>query len=366
MNRALMARHERRGFTMVELLVVVGLILFLMSISMVALRNAIGLARQRQTEATILKVHGLLQQRIDAYNRAIERTNLQPAIDKMKRDWFQNYKLVPPDRVVDVMVRKQLFQSRFPQNFAERNLSGSASLPPPSPHSAITQSSALLYWILTSSEIYGVAPVDDSSFSSNEVRDTDGDGLLEFIDGWGKPLRFYRCPTHLFRCGDASNAPGANGASSLCPVDPQRIYARALWSGLPASPTVPGELDPLTRDPEDPTGQLWRFVAGSAAGMQVVQNLFETPNTYHSFLIVSAGPDGKLGLCEPFDCLGTSNINQVPTVSTTWPSLAIPVASSTWPSLGAPQGRLGALDPSVGYVSLDLHPINDNVTNRNR
>ena len=83
----------RGGFTMVELLVVIGLILFLMTISIVAMGSAIGIARQRATQTTILKIHGLMQQRIDAFNRAMERTNLQPAIDQMKQTWFKNYSI---------------------------------------------------------------------------------------------------------------------------------------------------------------------------------------------------------------------------------------------------------------------------------
>ena len=336
--------HRRRGgFTMVELLVVIGLILFLMSISIVALNGAIGIARQKATQTTLLKINGLMQQRIDAFNRAMERTNLQPAIDKLKRDWFQNYNFVPQDNVLEVMVRKQIFQTRFPQNFVEKNL----SLAPPTGvtyvsanHQQVTESTALLYWVLTSSEVYGIAPVDESDFSSSEVRDTDGDGLKEFVDGWGRPLRFYRWPTHLFRPGTSSSTVGATGASALALVD--RTYVNTLWSGLPAAPTVAGELDPLSRDPDDPTGQLWRFAKGSASSMTVVQNQFSTPNTYHAFLIVSAGPDGVLGLEEPFN----------PTT-----------VNATSPALGAAQGRLGAL---TSYAAIELNPINDNLTNRKR
>ena len=341
--------HRRRGgFTMVELLVVIGLILFLMSISIVALNGAIGIARQRATQATLLKINGLMQQRIDAFNRAMERTNLEPAIAKMKRDLFQTYNFSAQDKVLEVMVRKQIFQSRFPQNFVEKNL----SLTPPTGvtyvsanHTSVTESAALLYWVLTSSEVYGIAPVDESEFSSSEVRDTDGDGLKEFVDGWGRPLRFYRWPTHLFRPGTSSSTVGATGASALAPVD--RTYVNTLWSGLPAAPAITGELDPLTRDPDDPTGQLWRFAKGSVAAMTFVQNQFSTPNTYHAYLLVSAGPDGVLGLEEPF--------------SATNPSLSS--SNTTSPALGVAQGRLGAL---TSYAAIELNPINDNLTNRKR
>ena len=352
--------RNRGGFTMVELLVVIGLILFLMTISIAALGGAIGIARQKATQATLLKIHGLMQQRIDAFNRAMEKTNRQQAIDKLKKDWFQAYSYIPQDKVLDVMVRKQIFQSRFPQNFAEKNL----FLPEPMPNNSSnpdwvawnarvikhqlypeTESSALLYWILTNSEVYGIAPVDQGEFSSSEVRDTDGDGLNEFVDAWGRPLRFYRWPTHLFRPGTSSTTAGAIGATTVesttfAPVD--RTYAGVLWSGLPAAPTVAGELDPLSRDPDDPTGQLRRFVSTSTAAMTVVQNQFSTPNTYHAFLIVSAGPDAVLGLEEPFS---PTTIN------------------ATSPALGAVQGRLGAL---TNYSAIELNPINDNLTNRKR
>lgn len=341
------SQDHRRGFTMIEILVVVGIILLLMTISVGVLRNAIGVARQKQTEATVMKIHGLMQQRMDAFYRAMERTNLQQAKDKMRKDWYSTYNMIPPDKAIEVMVRKQILQARFPQNFLERSL---LTTPPngvtlvAGNHKTVTQSAALMYWILTDSEVYGVAPVDESEFSSNEVRDTDGDGLKEFVDGWGRPLRFYRWPSHLFRPGDgASVPPGVNSSGVLSP--PDRTFVTALWSGLPAIPTVPGELDPLTRDPDDPTGQLWRFVnspSAPAGAMMAVQNFFGTPNTYNAFLIVSAGPDGALGLLEP------SNEAAV-TIST--------------PTLGVPQGRLAAL---ASWLPVGDNPITDNVTNRKR
>ena len=138
-----------------------GLILFLMSISIAALSSALGIARSRATQATILKVHGLMQQRIDAFNRALDKTNLQPAIAKMKRDL--GVASTSNSKVYEILVRKQIFQSRFPQNFSERLLSA----PFPALHVKNTESAALLYWILTKSEVYGIAPVDESEFSSS-------------------------------------------------------------------------------------------------------------------------------------------------------------------------------------------------------
>ncbi len=41
--------------------------------------------------------------------------------------------------------------------------------------------------------VYGSA-FDKDDFTSKEVQDTDGDGLMEFVDAWGEPLQFYRWP----------------------------------------------------------------------------------------------------------------------------------------------------------------------------
>ena len=92
-----MIRHrhihsQRRGFTMIELLVVIGLIAFLMTLSIGVLRNAIGSARERATEATITKINGLVQQRVDGFNRAMERSDLEPGVQQMLAKMFPRYR----------------------------------------------------------------------------------------------------------------------------------------------------------------------------------------------------------------------------------------------------------------------------------
>jgi len=356
---------RRRGFTMIELLIVVALILFLMTITVAAISGGISMAREAATRATLLKLHGLVQQRVDAFNRAMDRTNLSqnsPPVRKMSNDWLSTYNMVPPAKVLEVLVKKQFFQARFPQHFGESPGADLSTIVQTgvtynaSAHRQETESAALLYWILTNSDVYGVGPVDESEFSSSEVKDTDGDGLLEFVDGWGRPLRFYRWPTHLIRPGDGSTVGAGVITSSstssgvdLAPVN--RNLAGLIWSGLPAAPAVPGEVDPLTRDPDDPTGQVYRWATtlggglSPAAALTTIQNFFGTPSTYHAFLIVSAGADGSLGMQEPFH-----------------PHTPSTPISLTFPTLNTPQGRLGGL---LNWNLIDS-PILDNLSNRKR
>ena len=52
----------------------------------------------------------------------------------------------------------------------------------------------MLYAIL----VEGAGPLGSvfnrDDFTDKEVRDTDGDGLPEFVDAWGQPLQFFRWP----------------------------------------------------------------------------------------------------------------------------------------------------------------------------
>ena len=71
---------------------------------------------------------------------------------------------------------------------------------------------------------------------------------------------------------------------------------RQLFSTLPV---FTGNLiNDLARDPDDPLQNcLYTYVGGGAAFEQA----YHTPATFHVFLVVSAGPDGLLGMAEPDD-----------------------------------------------------------------
>jgi hypothetical protein len=163
------------------------------------------------------------------------------------------------------------------------------------------RSSEILFNFLTQANVLGDATTSTDAFSSSEAADTPesigagqtrGNGLPELIDAWGKPLRFYRWPTRLFRSGGALAA--SPFLAAITPYDVNN--AKIMFSSLPV---FSGNLaNDLNRDPDDPL----RICIGNAnfTAVQFEQN-FHTPGTYHTILIVSPGPDGAMGLFEPWD-----------------------------------------------------------------
>jgi prepilin-type N-terminal cleavage/methylation domain-containing protein len=400
-----------RGFTLIELLVVIGVIALLMSTGLLVMGNVLQSAREHATRATILKVNGMLQQRAEAMQRYLEKPSNLAAEKEKTRQFliraYQSYPNYPPvpawtidnasDRMWALLTRARKTREAFPQSFldvygpdrfpgtsanddgggATNFLSNGApdinelgrgtnhgdvlafvnailslqSQIDLSKHQPETESAELLYLTLTSTESFGVPPIGQDDFSTNEVRDTDGDGLLEFVDAWGKPLRFYRWPTRLLRCGEDTFTGDTNGNSAVDTAGvtawPDPTYANLLISTLPS---LTKESDgPLTRDPNDGFGLFDYYIIKAAdangspptAALQTdrrrwFEYWFYTPETFTTMLVVSAGADGKLGLYEPGDTVSP------PTATTRMGHLAQP-------------DTLG--DPSSS-------PLADNVTNR--
>ena len=94
-------------------------------------------------------------------------------------------------------------------------------------HTHKTARSEMLYALL----VEGQGPLGSSfsrdDFTDREIQDTDGDGLMEFVDSWGEPLQFYRWP--LWYTSDNQRG----------------------WSEYPTDPWFTRE-----RDPIDPSNSL--------------------------------------------------------------------------------------------------------------
>ncbi len=334
-------RPHPRGFSLIEMLIVMGILAALVALSLVALNTSQNAANIAATRATIAKVDALLRDQFAGFDKTSGHLTSAADIESMKA----NAKTGFPQRDVDVT---------FPWTAGND----------------IYDSSELLYLILTEGRVAGSTPVDADSFNGSELADTDGDGLLELVDAWGNPLRYYRWPTRLlnpFRVlettvesaspvgvGDAtitltdqavfdtvlstiqntSNGGDANATlfavigDEIIEVDgagfsiKQRgaagTSAEAHHAGAPVRLAPFPQLVSLlmgsltvgaaTHDPDDPRGSLPPAIDDSVipytrAGFE---DEYHTLDSYHTPLIISAGPDGILGLLEPFEPFGTS------------------------------------------------------------
>lgn len=270
-------RRSRQGFTLLELLVVIALITLLTGILVVSIGRFTVIAKERATQALIAKLHAQVQQRVEELAR--KRTTPQ-FIETAKNVSFGAPVADPAARQVLHLKSEQ--RRYFPQSFADVNaadfakdFSSSHATTPfdQTKHRAETESSEMLYYFLTRGRALGAETMDADAFGKSEVADTDGDGLPEFIDAWGKPLRFYRWPTRLLR-------PTGNGGA----IDRTQGALLLYGSALPKEATP----DPLASDPEDPNRIL---SSQSNVSALFPESSFHTLDTFHQFLIISSGPD---------------------------------------------------------------------------
>lgn len=265
----------RRGFTLVELLVVIALIAFLIAITVTAYGNYVQSTRVKASRTTVTKVASILDDRLRAFNIAFE-----PGRQNQFSADINNYVANGLDlELARIIVRKEKLKQFFPQRFAELDATQVANdgftLPGTSNSDDETESAEVLYYMLVHGDVLGAAPVADDEFLGSEVADTDKDGWLEFVDSWGNPIRFYRWPTRLVRGDD----------DMIEDVDVDRVSL--LIHDL--------SNDVLARDPHDPLGLFSAYYSSSGLSESDVH----TPDTYYTLLVVSAGPDGELGLYEP-------------------------------------------------------------------
>jgi len=163
-----------RGFTLVELMVVIVIISILGSLSLAGLN----IGRQRSkidaTRATIRKLDEIVMDQFDSYSTRVK--GLKPAhllairgtmVEEMPDNWAN---VLP---LANCSTSSGRAYSRYKKSTA----------------TSVYQGAECLYMIVARS---GFSPSALENFRANEVGDIDRDGMKEFLDGWGNPIAFLR------------------------------------------------------------------------------------------------------------------------------------------------------------------------------
>jgi hypothetical protein len=135
-------------------------------------------------------------------------------------------------------------------------------------HTHATARAEMLYAIL----VEGLGPLGSvfsrDDFTDKEVRDTDGDGLPEFVDAWGNPIQFFRWPILYHSDLQRGQTYVSQGGSSWQLTPP---YANRI-------PVTQNSLEPREQGALDTNQELvapgwWATATGSLAANGAFPNL---------------------------------------------------------------------------------------------
>lgn len=297
-------RARPGGFTMIEMLVVVSVILMLAGMTLAGMSYVRQEARIARTKSTIAKIHQLIMEKWDSYDTRrvpIDMTGLtaaQQAEVRQKAIWYlQQFEM--PDRIADF--RKNLGTTISVPYSADNTVvpavpAGTKSMPYPRVvdlyEAALTRDwpntsgtipgkpdkqpptipGAMLYMVCTMNN-----PDALEMFTDGEVGDFDGDGWPEFLDGWGHPIYWLRW---------APAFPGSKDPTNGAFIGYPLIYSAGPdWHITPDNANVPamrgygfdaGSADASGgRMPADPNAPAYANVGGQASDSEEVGARFD-------------------------------------------------------------------------------------------
>jgi prepilin-type N-terminal cleavage/methylation domain-containing protein len=317
--------RARRGFSLIEILVVIGLIAFLTAAIVAVIPRVANAAKTAATRATIKKVDEMLNDRINGFRRWIQKQ------DQIAGSGAPSY--VSPGilaavgnniPVAKVIAVKQLFQQNFPQTYSELPQTIQNANPRGASHVAVTDSAECLYLILTKGALFDTEPPSASDLKAIETADTDNDGIPEIVDAWGQPLRFYRWPTRLVRAAaySSSNTGGSRASSgAIDEVVQQPVSSPPPSVFIPPSPLTLAMVGAMPR----PSLPVWAANTSYALGTKVVSG--NTSSNYSViYQCVVAGTSSGTSPFSGTQIVGSSVQDGTSTPALSWQVLIDPLS----------------------------------------
>jgi len=222
-------QRDRRAFTLVELLIVIGIIGILASMALFTLYGVQEDAREQRTRSIIAKANEVIQQKWETYRTRPLPIRIPPNTDPrtaaaMRLNALRELmRMELPDRVTDLAFPVNIndppmFLTSSPSAWRTYRRRIAANAARGNTWTELHEHSECLYMILAATCDGNTTGLD--SFSESEIGDTDNDGMPEILDGWGRPVYFLRwAPGLVSPLQDPNNR-------TPDPFDPLRVDPR--------------------------------------------------------------------------------------------------------------------------------------------
>ena len=230
-------RPLRRGFSILELLIVMGIMMILIALTAGAAMRYSDVQRKKNTEWLLQKLDSALQQQWNAVIANANNEAIPPAVSTMASSNDQRARVI--------YIKLRLMQE-FPMTFSEATNPAGGLLPPRPTYTAVlggakppsdpaTQSSICLYLALQQDRS-GTKFSVDSALTNNEKKIDPTSGQTYIADQFGTSLAFFRWPYGNPEIVNANTNP-VPATSSMQkgnndPQDPQGLLSASGWSNV--------------------------------------------------------------------------------------------------------------------------------------